>query len=627
MRSTYQPPGAESGALAAAVATGVLEAADVHVAATLARLAGETDPDVMLAAGLTVRATRLGSVCLDLGRERDFIEGEAVPTVPGHREWLRVCAASPMVATSAGGSTGPSTVDGDEPRRPLRLEGSRLYLDRYWRDEESVASALDAWARRPDPPVDEPRLLQLLHEFFPGGAPDHQRLAAAAAATGWFTIVAGGPGTGKTTTVARVLATMAELQDMPLRVALAAPTGKAAARLAESVDAELGRLGSGSAVVNAIRARSTGVTVHRLLGSIPGSSTRFRHDRGNHLPHDLVVIDEASMLSLSLIARVVEALGPHARLMLVGDPDQLVSIEAGAVLGDLVNRRSRAADARAERLQHILAEDVVPTVEVTSELTRDVVRLRRNHRFERAAGLVDLADAIRRGDPDATMAVLHAADGPQADQAVGVEFVAGEVSADGIPASLRSDLLQVGRGVVSAATAGDAVGALRAMSRHRVLCAHREGPAGVSTWGRAVAQVLAEEIDGYGIGGEQAIGRPLLVTANDYALGLFNGDTGVVILRDGEPLAAFGPDGPVVPVAKVAEVQTLHAMTIHKAQGSELERVTVVLPDAESPLLTRELLYTAVTRARSQVRILGTEESVRRAVLRPVVRASGLRER
>lgn len=194
-------------------------------------------------------------------------------------------------------------------------------------------------------------------------------------------------------------------------------------------------------------------------------------------------------------------------------------------------------------------------------------------------------------------------------------------------AGLRSDAIRGAREVVSAATVGDAAGALQALGRHRLLCAHREGPYGISHWRDQVRRWLREAMPDYGRGGEFYVGRPLLVTANDYEVGLFNGDTGAVILRDGHAVAAFGPEGPFVAPSRLSEVQTPHAMTVHRAQGSEADRVTVILPPAQSQLLTRELLYTAITRARSHVRVIGTQDAVRAAVTRPVVRASGLRER
>ncbi len=623
-----KPARRASGLLDAFASAGVLDAAEIHIARTLSRLAGELDERVLLAAALAVRATRLGSVCVDLhtvadsvGDPADLTEDaptedaptDAEPVLctaalpwPDPEDWRACSASSPLVDTSGAA------------RRPLHLEGSLLYLDRYWQEEHQVRAALTQWARRPLPVVDDDLLGSVLGRLFPGGAPDLQRLAAAAAAAGWFTVVAGGPGTGKTTTVARLLVTLAEMADRPPRIALAAPTGKAAARLREAVDLELARLyAAGLAVPDNV----TASTVHRLLGARPDVRTRFWRNRSDHLPHDVVVIDEASMLSLTMVARVLEALRPDARLVLVGDPDQLVSVEAGAVLGDLAHRPPRpSSDGRTDMLTRLLPDDISPEEEVVPELRTDVVRLRRNHRFQDAVALVDLSDAVRNGDADAVVEVLR-----RGDTTLEYLDVDAATTPRAVVAGLRSDVVDSGREIVAGAREGDAGRALTALARHRLLCAHRQGPYGVARWRDQVHRWLVEEMPEFGRGGEFYVGRPLLVTANDYELGLFNGDTGVVILRGGHAVAAFGSDGPIVPTSRLSAVQTPHAMTVHKAQGSEATRVTVVLPPPESPLLTRELLYTAITRARSHVRLIGTEDAVRRAVTRPVVRASGLR--
>lgn len=613
--------------------TDLLTAPDVHVAQTLGRLGGETDDRVLLAAAIAVRAARLGSVCVDLGEVATSLDAEATriadePSAadeygdsstastpclpwPDTDEWLSVCEASPLVAGSSAASG-----------RPLRLVDGRLYLDRYWQQEQVVRRAVAEWSRARPPTVEPARLRRALGDLFPGDEPDHQRLAAAAAAAGWLTIIAGGPGTGKTTTVARLLVTLHRQADRPLRVALAAPTGKAAARLQEAVAAELDDLQSRGR--GPIPGPYSASTVHRLLGARPDARHRFRYNRQYHLPHDVVVIDEASMLSLTLVSRVLEALREGTRLILVGDPDQLVSVEAGAVLGDLAHRPARSAeDDRTRVLREVCPGDLQPSPEVVSELAVDVVRLRQNHRFEEAVGLVSLADAVRAGRPDEALAVLRDGDESLAFEDVDPRTPQAVASLG----DLRDDVVTANRDVVAAALTGDAGRALTAMSAHRLICGHRDGPYGVSHWRRLVSRWLQEEIADYGAGGEFYVGRPLLVTANDYDVGVFNGDMGVVVLREGRPVAAFSEEGRLLPPSRLSNVQTPHALTVHKAQGSEAERVTVVLPPPDSPLLTRELLYTAITRARRHVRVVGTSEAVARAVERPIVRASGLRYR
>jgi exodeoxyribonuclease V alpha subunit len=608
-----------TGLLASFNRAGVLSAADVHVATRLGRLGGDDDETVLLAAALAVRAVRLGSVCvqLDAVAQTATAEGEepvdlaALPW-PAAGAWLPACAASPLVAPGLHAL----------PGRPLRLVDGLLYLDRYWRQEELVRAELAVRAARPAPAVDADRLRAALDRLFPGPAPDAQRLATAACATGWTTVVAGGPGTGKTTTVARMLAVLAQALDAPPRVALAAPTAKAAARLQSAVAEQTARLQTeGLAAADPPGAS----TLHRLLGSRPGARTRFRHDRTNRLPYDVVVVDETSMVSLTLMSRLLEALRPECRLVLVGDPDQLASVEAGAVLGDLVGRGPcTGADPRAARLQELLPSDLAPAAEVLPELRNDVVRLRTTHRYR--GGIGELAEAVRRGAADAVLEVLRAG----LDDVDFVEDARLDARVPSGLAALRDDVVRAGREVQDAARAGDATAALEALDRHRVLCAHRRGPFGVARWNDEVERWLTAALDGYAEGEEWYVGRPLLATTNDYDVQLFNGDTGVVVDDSTRGrVAAFGRGGsPVLlPPSRLSSVQTMHAMTVHRGQGSQFDRVSVLLPPADSPLLTRELFYTAVTRAARHVRVVGSEQAVRAAVGRPVVRASGLRAR
>ncbi len=586
---------------------GVLSAADVHVAHRLGLLAGEADDAVLLAVALAVRAPRLAHVCTDLATVRDTatteldepVDLQALPW-PDVDDWVRRLSASPLVAVGEG-------VPFD---RPLRLVGTRLYLDRYWQEEGHIAADLLGRSASPAVGVDLGVLASGLSRLFDGEEPDLQRLAAAAAVERRFAVVAGGPGTGKTTTVARILALLYEQAAaagrLPPRVALAAPTGKAAARLQEAVHAEASR----PTIDSDVRARLLGLsasTLHRLLGWRPGSRSRFRHHRGNRLPHDLVVVDETSMVSLSLMAKLVEAVRTDARLILVGDPDQLASVEAGAVLGDIVGPAAG------------------PDPPVGAPIGQGIVVLRRVHRF--GARIAALASAIQRGDGDAALDVLRAG----GDDVQWIDADVGSASAAGAALEpVRARVIEAGRRVTEAARVGDARAALDGLRAMRVLCAHRRGPCGVDTWTRHVERWLTMSIDGYGEGGPWYIGRPLLVTQNDYALRLYNGDTGVVInAGEGRVVAAFERGGQPLEVSprRLASVDTVHAMTIHKSQGSQFDAVAVILPEATSPILTRELLYTAVTRAQTHLTVVGTQDSLRAAVLRPIARASGLRDR
>ncbi len=359
-----------SGLLARFNSAGVLAAADVHVAQRLGEITGEDDDRVRLAVALTVRAVRAGSVCLRLGEREGMLLSEleddgprpdstdqAEPEggdltdgdLPDAAAWAAAIEASPMVGPGASGPVSEQVLD-----RPVRWVDGRLYLDRYWRAEELVRRDVDARCAAPVTGIDPVRLAAAVQRLFPAVDQDRQRLAAAAAAFGRLTVVTGGPGTGKTTTVARLLAVLQAVAGPGLSIALAAPTGKAAARLQESVSSQLADL---EALDRGRLGELQASTVHRLLGWRRGSTTRFRHDRTHHLPHDVVVVDETSMVSLPLMARLLEALRPQARLILVGDPDQLASVEAGAVLGDLV-ARAVPTDALPGLLAQAIPDDL-----------------------------------------------------------------------------------------------------------------------------------------------------------------------------------------------------------------------------------------------------------------------------
>ncbi|MEQ3550095.1 exodeoxyribonuclease V subunit alpha [Pseudonocardia nematodicida] len=645
------------GPLAARTATGVLAAfneadvlapGDVHVARRLAALGGRGDPtataapstsepeEVVLAAALAVRAIRNGSVCVDLGTVATTTAGEGEVAVdvsdlpwPDPARWRDACAASPLVADGASAPAG----------RPLRLLGPLLYLERYWQEEELVRREFLTRAG-PVARVDPQRLCAALDRLLGDPGAERQRLAAAVAALRPVSVIAGGPGTGKTTTVARLLGVLHDLHDARrapggpgLRVALAAPTGKAAARLTQSVADARDRMppGDRDAVAGA-----TASTLHRLLGS-RGASGRFRHHRGNRLPHDVVVVDETSMVSLTMMARLLEAVRPDARLVLVGDPEQLASVEAGAVLGDLAAAGGRAEPELQAALEAGGAFRAPRPVPSTDEAVRDtgagepgepvvvrngVVRLERNWRF--GGTIAEFAAAVQAGDADAATALL---DRGSADLVL-VRADPAEVAAAELD-TLRSDVLIAATDLIGAADGGDVDRALRVLDDHRVLCGHRRGPYGVARWTAEIERWLAAARPGYDAEAPWYPGRPLLVTANDYDLGLFNGDTGVVVRTGSGRRAVFTREGRPTEFepARLGGVGTVYAMTVHRSQGSQFRRITVVLPPADSPLMTRELLYTAVTRAREAVRIIGTEDAVRAAIARPAGRASGLKER
>jgi exodeoxyribonuclease V alpha subunit len=595
---------------------GVLNPADVHTAQAVCRIGLESDDRVALALGLTVRALRMGSVCIDLDTVHAQVHDESEAQLdvaalpwPEPAEWRQIVSASALV------TAGPA----EPPSRPMRLAHGLLYLERYWQQEESVRRELEDRFAAPAPDVDHDRLEGALQRLFPhvgkaGHEVDRQARAAAVGVLSRVTVLAGGPGTGKTTTVARLLALLTDQPGPRARIALAAPTGKAAARLAEAVRAASAELDQQDRTLLGDLDAST---LHRLLGWTPESRARFRHDAQNRLPHDVVVVDEMSMVSLTMMARLLEALRPDARLIMVGDPDQLSSVEAGAVLADIARAPGRPNTELGSRLARLQLAGEEPAGPV-----HGVVQLTHTWRFGDA--IDRLAKAIRASDPDAVVGVLRSG----APDVLFAEVDLEPVRPEGLDA-LAEQVLLAGRRTRELAEAGDTPAALTALDRHRVLCAHRRGPFGVARWSVEVERWLSEAVPGYAEDGEWYLGRPLLVTANDYELSLFNGDTGVVIATPDGPRVAFarGSQPALFAPIRLDAVQTVHAMTVHRAQGSQFGCVSVLLPPPDSPLLTRELLYTAVTRATERVQVFGSEEAVRRAVLRPANRASGLRSR
>ncbi|WP_173010230.1 exodeoxyribonuclease V subunit alpha [Mycolicibacterium sp. P9-64] len=539
----------------------VIDSPDVLVAQRLVALAKEDDERVALAVAFAVRGLRGGSVCVDLRSLQAQVDVPELPW-PAADDWLAAVAASPLL----------------EAPHVLRQEGELLYLDRYWREEGQVAEDLLAMVSGggDGQAADVDRL-------FPDGY-EEQREAAELALSQRLTVLTGGPGTGKTTTVARLLALLAEQAPSRLRIALAAPTGKAAARLQEAVQLEIDQL----EIVDQRRISGLhATTLHRLLGSRPDNSSRFRHHRGNRLPHDVIVVDETSMVSLTMMARLLEAVRPQARLLLVGDPDQLASVDAGAVLADLVDGLGGRDDVR-------------------------IAELKTSHRFGESIGA--LASAIRVGDADLAIEVLRG----------GGEHIEW-IDAEDPTADLRKVLQPHALRLREAGVLGDGGAALATLAEHRLLCAHRRGPHGVQHWNRQVERWLTEAT-GEPIWTSWYAGRPVLVTANDYGLGLYNGDSGVAVVGDNGLRAVIaGADEPVtIATSRLPDVDTMHAMTIHKSQGSQASEVTVLMPPVESRLLTRELFYTAVTRAKAKVRVVGSEASVRAAIDRRAVRATGL---
>ncbi|HEY4928468.1 MAG TPA: exodeoxyribonuclease V subunit alpha [Acidimicrobiales bacterium] len=607
--------------LAPWIDAGIVGRFEVQLVAAVARAAPHQPSDAcLLALALAARATRLGHVCLDLDAVYAQViaaqddDGRAVDmTLPEPSAWRTELADSPIVTRRAPEGAEASS---EELLRPLVLEGHRLYLQRFWSFEVEVAAQLAARSsgrasidRTEDSDAEVDAALEAV---FGGitvdddGFTDLQFVAARRAFTRPVTVLAGGPGTGKTHTVARILASalkLAEDRGQAFRVALAAPTGKAATRMKEAIESHVtelvdqGRLDPGqAAALGAIEP----TTIHRLLGR--KTRTAFRHDRGDPLLHDLVVIDETSMVSLPLLARLLDAVRLDARLVLVGDPFQLASIEAGTVMADMVGPAGDTEESGAW------------------PLSGRVTELRRGHRFDEGSATAALALAIRDGDADR---VLHelAAGHPE------VHWVRPD-DPSGL-GDLRQLVTAAAADVVRAALAGDDATALAAASRVKVLSAIRRGQLGLFEWTDLIHGVAQSVVPAALRGGHPNVGTPVMVTRNDPVNRLANGDVGVVVhAADGRWVTMAGTSSSrrLAP-ARLGEWEPWWAMTIHKSQGSEFAHAVVSLPTQDSPILTRELLYTAVTRAKPEVTIVGSEEMIRLAIGRPVARASGLRDR
>jgi exodeoxyribonuclease V alpha subunit len=598
---------------------------DRHFAALVERLAGGSRPGLQLAAALVSRERRAGHLCLHL----PSVAGRPLPELPQIAcpplaPWLaELRAAAPVVGPPGAFS-------------PLILDpAGRLYLQRYWAYEDRLARAVLQRAAIFEP-CDEARLRTALDALFPvrDPAPDDQRLAAETAARRRLCLITGGPGTGKTRTLVRILALLLQLRDPgapALRFELAAPTGKAAARIQEEVRRAAAALPAGplTDALLALEAR----TLHRLLGARPDQAT-FRHNAQNPIAADVVVVDEASMVDLALMAKLLDATLPAARLILLGDKDQLASVEAGAVLADLCAG---------------LSPDPSPIGNSA------ITELRRNYRFPATSAIHRLSTAINAGDPAAALAAL--AGSPEvtvrplpsaspgsaalhAQESLGRSGThpclppAGTGSTRSLtplaPMSLAGALAPLLLAAWPAQLPANPADMLACLSRFRVLCAVREGPFGVRRFNELAEDILARAGRIHPLG-QHYSGRPILITRNDHALRLFNGDVGVLLpAPEGGGLRAWfpSPDGGVRSLlpARLPAHETVFAMTVHKSQGSEFGSILLVLPDRDSPVLTRELLYTGLTRAREHAELWFNEAIFRAAVLRRVERHSGLRD-
>lgn len=569
--------------------------------ASLERLEPQAPRSVLIAAALCCDALSRGDVCLKLSRLAGQAPWPEHPeTLPTHADWLAELQSSALVGHP-----------GDYA--PLILENDRLYLARYHAYEQQLADYLIQRMADPLTP-DLPQLADSLKRLFAGNtqSPDWQQLAAAQAVRCPLAIISGGPGTGKTTTVVRLLAALLEQPyGEHLSIGLAAPTGKAAARMAEAMRLAKAQL----PISEALKARlpDEARTLHRLLGS-RGDTPQVRHHPGHPLALDVLVVDEASMVDLALMAKLVAALPPKARLILLGDKDQLAAVEAGAVFAELCEGAGFSPET-AQSLNQLTGQPI-PSQRPQSCLGEAVVLLTHSHRFAGDSGIGELARRINAGATQDTLNLLHEGRPDLHWQAAPQQK------------ALLERLNRAYLPYLEASRSQDPALAFQAFNRFRALTALREGPLGLNELNAELENRFKYRLS---IPSHERwyAGRAIMVRQNDYALGLFNGDIGLclnspqglrVFFEAEQGHRSFSP-------ARLPSHDCAFAMTVHKSQGSEFDHVLLVLPDQPSPLLNRALLYTGITRARLQVELWAKPARLTEAVALKTERAAGLAQR
>lgn len=603
---------------------GYLTDIDMHFAQFITGLGKNDDPDIYLAAALASNATGNGDVYFDLSSvaENPFLMGleeEGTVKWPRLSGWLQKIGQSPAVGRP-----------GDY--RPLILDRkNRLYLYRYWDYEKKLSQSIIHRSREDIRDLDMACLTDGLNRLFPQNQDNEvnrQMVAAYIAAIKRFCIISGGPGTGKTFTMAKILALLLELSGKKrLKILLAAPTGKAAARIAESIEDAKKTLNSRPDIIAAIP--SEAYTIHRMLKTIPGSPY-FHHTHENPLDADVVVVDEASMIDLALMSKLLWAVPFDARLILIGDKDQLASVETGFVLGDICDRENVHAFSGCfcKKFEAVTQQKMdLPVKEYKDKagLYDCMVVLKKNYRFTGSSGIGELSRAVNRGETHKVLGLMK----NNPDQIFWKKI------------SQPHDLLRsLGKRVIKGYSdylnTDDPYRALELFKRFKILCAVKIGSIGVNAVNSLAEQVLTREgliAPDRSSTNPWYKGRPVLITRNDYRLKLFNGDMGISLPAPGsnsKDLYVYfsGESGELrrfLPY-QLTEHETVYAMTVHKSQGSEFDHVLLILPDRDYPVLTRELLYTGITRTRKTVSIWATEDVLKTTISRKIERTSGLKD-
>jgi len=591
---------------------------DYRFARFLGRLDGSFNDKFLLAASLVSRKRREGHTCVDLSMLAATVFDHQDPDsliCPSLEEWLNVLERSPVVGRP-----------GDY--KPIILNGARLYLYRYWDYEKRLADALKVHAGLTFEASETEQLQNSFKRIFPSNDQDEKtnvdwrKVAAFVSIRKGLCVISGGPGTGKTFAVARILAILIEQnRHGQLKIALTAPTGKAVTRLQESIRKAKPGLNCHDSVKASIPDEAS--TIHRLLGAIPNTPS-CRFNKENPLPFDVVIIDEASMVDLSLFSRLVQAAKPQSRIILLGDKDQLASVEAGSVLGDICDTGTihHFSFSLSEECKRVTDEEIGKDRETSAGGMNDcIIQLTKNYRFSKLSGIHAVSQTVNTGN------------GKQA-----IDLIRGESFSDICWRNLpRSDELPsnfenwIMERYTAYMDASDPLEAFDLFNSSRILSALRDGPYGVYNLNVVVEYILQKK--GHIDPRERWYhGRPIMITKNDYRLRLFNGDIGITMVdhtkQTGTMVFFTSPDGSVrcFPPLRLPDHETVYAMTVHKSQGSEFDDVLFVLPDRDTPVLTRELIYTAITRAKEKIQIWGKEDIFLTAVARRIQRSSGLRD-
>lgn len=586
-----------------AVIKGELREIDLHAALFMDKLAVEKSPELLLATALVSRAVGEGHICLPLNKMADSeIFPPDIPCqTPDLDTWREKLLVSGVVGT-------------DETDSPLVIDSAnRLYLSRHFRCELKIAN--DIISRSSEmTPVDEVEASRIISRLFPGNTDeDWQKVAVAVASLKRFVVISGGPGTGKTYTVARILSMLQKLAGGALRIGLVAPTGKAAVRLQESIVSAKQTMNDDLADLVPVDTK----TIHRLLGFHPGMG-KFRYNGDNKLNLDLLVIDEASMIDVELMAALVDALPESTKVILLGDRDQLTSVEAGSLFGDICSARDLEWSAgMCEQVKKIAGW--APKSSVSGGVFGDsVVLLQDSHRFQESRGIDRLATIIKSGKVE-LLSELR-----QQEQS---DLLLMNPEKDKTQHWLEKQIIS---GFKRCFACNGPEEALNILSTFRILCAIREGSHGVSGMNR-LAEKLLRKHGSISQGNPWYKGRPLIIRNNHYGLQLFNGDTGIVWPDSAGKLWAWfdDPEGKSrqVPLSRLPEHDTAYAITVHQSQGSEFEEVLFLLPAVESRVLCRELIYTGITRARKRLLLYADPELLARSIQKQVVRYSGLGEK